>query len=91
VLVETTPRSDVKWLSQHDFGAAWRDDKMLPFQYMVEERNEVEHQFYEPILEKRRCELIVAINDLLTPQAERAGVDPRGRLSISAVGRDPAP
>lgn len=77
-------REDVRWLRQNDFGGPWEDDKLVPMARLVNDRNEVEHQFYDAELEERRQGLHAAIKVLLSESGQRAGINGHGRMSISA-------
>lgn len=83
-LKQTTPRETITWLKGHDFGSPWNEGDTTPLDYLIHERDEVEHRFNDPVLEERRARLMKATRDFLREAAYRAGVDSRGRLSLSA-------
>ncbi len=83
-LKRSLPRETITWLKEHDFGGSWDHDEMRPLDFMAHERDEVEHRFHDTELEHRRARLLAAINVLRREADQRAGVDHRGRYSISA-------
>lgn len=83
-LMTIVSRENVRWLRQNDFGGPWEDDQLVPMTRLINDRNEVEHQFYDAELEERRQALHSAIKALLSESGQRAGIDGHGRVSISA-------
>ena len=85
------PRQSMHWLKEHDFGIPWTDDEIRPFNKFHYERDEVEFQFHDAELERHRREFLGALSEFLTETALRAGVDKRGRFSLSAWDNSPSP
>jgi hypothetical protein len=89
-LKHSLPRETITWFREHDFGGAWAHDQLRPLDFMVHERDEVEHRFHDVELERRRAALLSAIKVFRREAAHRAGVDRRGRYSISAWDESPS-
>jgi hypothetical protein len=89
-LMEVVGREAVVWMKQHDFGGPWNDEKLRPFFQLVFDWDEVEHRFHDRTLEERRQKLLAAIRVLYRESGQRAGIDGRGRTSISAWDDSPS-
>jgi hypothetical protein len=72
-LVELLPRERIRYLEEHDFGNSWDRDVAMSFLEYVDTRNNVEHQFLDPVLEAKRKELYRATGNL-TAKWVRFGV-----------------
>jgi hypothetical protein len=80
-LVELLPREKIRYLDEHDFGNSWSRDVTMSFLEYVDTRNDVEHQFLDPVLEDKRQELYRTARDL-TSKWIRFGVASRSNLGF---------
>lgn len=53
-------RSSMRLIAEQSFYAPWPDRITTPLDFLVQERDEAEHRFADPLLEERRRELIDA-------------------------------
>ena len=56
-LKEMVPRRVIDFLRDQDFGSAWSGNQTEPLYIYVAERNAVEHQFHDKVVEDKRAQL----------------------------------
>jgi hypothetical protein len=57
-ILTVMPRGSARFLAEHDFGASWDREEVMPVHALAEDLDEVEHRFLDPQLEAARRELI---------------------------------